>query len=75
VRLDFDDATGLPGFDSYLIWRDGVELEQVREGVPPFVIRNVDPNTEHCYYVTALVVTHVSPAAKPVPACVTAEGN
>jgi serine/threonine-protein kinase len=76
VKLDFADASGLPGFDSYVIWRDRVQIDQVRPGAaPPYLLRGVDPGTEYCYYVWALVETEASPPLPPPPSCVTAKGS
>ncbi|WP_176738547.1 serine/threonine-protein kinase [Micromonospora pallida] len=76
VRLDFGDQSKLPGFDSYVIWRDDTKIDQVGAGdVPPYLIPGVDRRTRHCYRVWALVVTDRPPPAPAEPACLTADGK
>ncbi|MEU4565575.1 serine/threonine-protein kinase [Micromonospora sp. NPDC023956] len=76
VRLDFGDQSKLPGFDSYVIWRDDTKIGQVTAGkVPPYLIPGVDRRTRHCYRVWALVVTDRQPPAPAEPACLTADGR
>jgi hypothetical protein len=76
VQLDFGDASTLPGFAFYLVFRDGTKLDQVLPGqAPPYLVVDVDPQTEHCYRVEAVVVSDAPtpPAAKP--ACLAADGR
>ncbi len=77
VRLDFGDQSKLPGFDSYVIWRDDTKIGQVGAAgkVPPYLIPGVDRRTRHCYRVWALVVTDRPPPAPAEPACLTADGR
>ncbi|MFI6823123.1 protein kinase [Micromonospora sp. NPDC050187] len=77
VRLDFGDQSKLPGFDSYVIWRDETKVGQIgaEEKVPPYLIPGVDRRTRHCYRVWALVVTDRPPPAPAEPVCLTADGR
>lgn len=76
VRLQFTDAEKMEGFASYVIYRDVDLYGQVSAAdAPPYLIRNVDTTTEHCYRVAALVTTDASPPPTPGPACVVANGR
>jgi hypothetical protein len=71
VRLDFTDASNLPGFDSYVIFQDSAKIDQVKAG-PPYLLPNLDRKTRHCYQVAALVVTDQPTPPVPKAACLTA---
>jgi serine/threonine-protein kinase len=76
VRLDFADATKLPGFESYVIYLDNGLYAQVKPGqAPPYFVGDRHPETENCYQVAALVITDQPkpPDAKPV--CLAADGK
>jgi hypothetical protein len=76
VRLDFADARGLPGFDSYIVFRDGQPFDQVATGVPPYVVTTQDRSTGFCYQVGALLDTDQTlPALSVAPACKAADGK
>ncbi len=77
VRLQFSDASALPGFDSYVIYRDNTLLTQVPAGqAPPYVVANTDKRTQHCYRVAALLVTDAPPPSTAnKPACLVADGR
>ncbi len=72
VKLDFPDASNLPGFDSYVVFRDSTEIAQVSTGVPPYLLPDVDRQTQHCYRVAALVASSQPTPPAPKPACLTA---
>ncbi len=78
VTLRFTDMADRPGFDSYVVFRDGFKLQQVGPGqsVPPYPVSGVDTKSEHCYTVVALVVTRKPPPSPaPKPACLVADGK
>jgi hypothetical protein len=70
VRLEFADASTLPGFDSYVVFRDQTRIDQIQ--APPYLLQGVDRSTKHCYAVAALVVTDQPTPPAPKPACLTA---
>lgn len=73
VRLDFADSSNLPGFYFYLIYRDVTVVGQVDAGhAPPYLLQDVDRQTNHCYRVAALVPTGQPTPPAPKPACLTA---
>jgi serine/threonine protein kinase len=79
VRLTFPDVSDTAGFDSYVIFRDAILLDQIDGGVAEagsYTIPGVDSTTEHCYRVFALVETNKAlPKQDPTPACVVADGK
>jgi len=76
VRLDFADATKLPGFESYVIYLDNGLYAQVKPGqAPPYFMSGRHPQTKNCYQVAALVITD-QPKPPDAPAvCLTADGK
>jgi serine/threonine-protein kinase len=75
VQLDFADASSLPGFHSYLVYREGELIIQLESGTRRYVLTSLDPKTEYCYRVLALVETKASPPSDPPPSCITAKGR
>jgi hypothetical protein len=77
VRLEFQDAKQLPGFESYLVYLDKSPIAQVEAGKETtYVYRTEDHATEHCFEVAALLLTE-KPPVLPVskPACLPANGK
>ncbi len=76
VRLDFADATKLPGFESYVVYLDQGLYAQVRPGqAPPYFIGDRHPQTKNCYQVAALVFTDQPKPPDAPPVCVVADGK
>lgn len=76
VRLDFSDASNLPGFDSYVVFRDNTKIDQVQAGqAPPYLVVGVDPNTSYCYTVAALLISNQPTPPAPKRPCLAADGR
>jgi serine/threonine-protein kinase len=76
VRLDFADASKLPGFDSYVIYLDDGLYDQVSpEQAPPYVLGGRHPATKNCYKVAALVITDQPKPPDAPAACLAADGK
>jgi len=78
VRLVFSDASAMTGFELYVIYRDGIVIDNAYpgSGVPPYVVTTDDHRTRHCYTVAALLsVAQTPPALSSPPACKAADGK
>ncbi|WP_344510113.1 serine/threonine-protein kinase [Dactylosporangium maewongense] len=76
VRLDFRDASTIPGFVSYVIFRDREKIGDAPKDQPsPYLVRGLDPRTEYCYQIWALVMTDVPPPPGPPAPCLAATGG
>jgi hypothetical protein len=77
IQLKFLDASTLPGFDSYIIYRDQTVVMQLAEGrTTSYLYRTDDYKTEFCFEVVALLqVENPPPAPKTEPACIAADGK
>lgn len=79
IELAFAEATGLPGFHSYLIFRDDINvLASVPpgNGVPPYRYTAPDHETAYCYRVAALLYTQTPPQSLDIaPVCKAANGK
>jgi hypothetical protein len=77
VTLSYPDASRLAGFGSYLIFRDGKQLEHGPTLRSPYTDPFVDRDAQHCYQVAAWIQP---PTASPAPrntatrTCLTASG-
>ncbi|SCF42013.1 serine/threonine protein kinase [Micromonospora matsumotoense] len=76
VRLTFPDGTALPGFQYYLVYRDGTPIEDFTPDASPFLVATADHRTRHCYEIAALLDTaEPPPPLKTTPACQAANGR
>ncbi|GIH08531.1 hypothetical protein Rhe02_65980 [Rhizocola hellebori] len=76
VRLDFADATKLPGFESYVIYLDSGLYAQVQPGqAPPYFVSGRHPETKNCYQVAALVITDQPKPPDGPAVCLAADGK
>jgi serine/threonine-protein kinase len=76
VRLEFADATSLPGFYGYVVFLDDQKYDQVNaDQAPPYAISGRYPSTKSCYRVAALVVTDQPKPPDAAPVCLAADGT
>jgi hypothetical protein len=77
IQLKFLDASNLPGFESYVVMRDGTVIDQLLVGTTTaYLYRTEDHQTEFCFTVAALLqVENPPPAPKTEPACIAADGK
>ncbi|HEX6685129.1 MAG TPA: serine/threonine-protein kinase [Candidatus Limnocylindrales bacterium] len=77
IVLVFQDAKDLPGFDNYLVFRDGVPIQQLNAvDNTTFTYETGDTKTEHCFAVAALLETDNPPLGpKTEPTCLSANGK
>ncbi|HEU5160094.1 MAG TPA: serine/threonine-protein kinase [Streptosporangiaceae bacterium] len=77
IRLQFSDASGMTGFQYYVVFRDqDLIAHPSPDRAPPYVVYGVDPQTKHCWMVAALLETDRPPPSAPAkPACTAADGQ
>jgi hypothetical protein len=77
IRLQFADASSMPGFQYYVVFRDQELIDNPpRDRVPPYLVYGVDRETKHCWIVAALLETDRPPPTAPAkPACTAADGQ
>ncbi|MEW9555126.1 serine/threonine-protein kinase [Nonomuraea sp. NPDC050783] len=75
IRIMFDDVSSVPGFQGYRLTSTRRSVWLRAGQAPPYVERDLDPGTWHCYTVEVLVLNDkpVPPPAKPV--CRMADGR
>lgn len=62
IQLGWDDAVReIPGFELYIVFRDGEVYEDGSDLEQPFLITPVDDQTPHCWRVVAVVTSADSP--------------
>jgi serine/threonine-protein kinase len=79
VQLTFDDLTTTPGFETYTIFRDATHLSDTTAH-QPYMVPGLDPATEYCFSVLALLYTSTPPTgpgihSAPAPTCLRADGR
>ncbi|MBB5867371.1 serine/threonine-protein kinase [Allocatelliglobosispora scoriae] len=76
VRLEFADATSLPGFYGYVVFLDDQKYAQVTAAqAPPYTVSGRHRSTKSCYRVAALVVTDQPKPPDAAAVCLAADGT
>jgi serine/threonine protein kinase len=77
VQLKFLDAGDIPGFESYIVFRDELVIEQITVGrTTSYTYLTADHTTEFCYKVAALLqIEKPPPGPRIEPACLAADGK
>ncbi|MEO3813253.1 protein kinase [Sphaerisporangium sp. B11E5] len=76
IKIDFADASSVPGFVSYVVLRGNRRIAQPSaDEAPPYVVRGLDGRTRHCYRVMVLVESSRPVPVGQEPACRAADGR